>query len=146
MSGIGIELVRNQIRSRHDYIANRFGNTITAAMRRCSCSYRALFVWRARYPSRDKNRCRACRLGIRIKCTAVGVPRYFTTWLRPTRRGEEELQRSLSRSYLYTLSWLALVILESSRRLIEALEDSGRLLLRAGSRGVRLHSSIHEYA
>lgn len=29
----------------------------------------------------------------------------------------------MSRSYLYTLSWLALVILESSRRLIEALED-----------------------
>lgn len=61
---------------------------------------------------RDKNRCRACCLGVRIKCTrpSLGVPR----------RGE---QRSLSRSYLYTLSWLALVILESSRRLIEALED-----------------------
>jgi len=41
----------------------------------------------------------------------------------------QEEQRSLSRSYLYTLSWLALVILESSRRLIEALEDSAVLLL-----------------
>jgi len=36
------------------------------------------FLHGARYPSRDKNRCRACRLGIRIKCTAV--PRYSTTW------------------------------------------------------------------
>lgn len=86
---------------------------------------------------RDKNRCRACRLGVRIKCTgpSFGTP--------PWRDSVE--QRSLSRSYLYTLSWSALVILESSRRLIEALEDPA-VSFCAGSRGVRLHSSIHEYA
>lgn len=129
VSGIDIEVVWNQIRSCHDTVS-RFGNAITAS--RSSCTFCVAVLREIRIE------CRACRLGIRIKCTAVS--RYSTTWFAK-RSSDPWAALIYIRSHGWPSSFLNWVDGWSKR---SRTPPSPSTLAR--SRGVRLRSSIHEYA
>lgn len=137
------EIFQANIENRMNSIALRYRNGRFGERHRAA---RAFFTSAQEYPSRDKNRRRACRLGgeDRIKCkTAVSVFRDEVR--REEKRAvlEESLFLSLS---VYALSWLALVTLESSRRLIEALEDPAVSFYTRGSAFdyIRVFMNMHD--